>query len=346
MLVLSDDAEALERERAGLAARFPEVAPEWLEGAALADAEPGLGDGLCAYRLATGRPVPPAAAAAAWAERARAAGAELRIGVAVEARRARRRARDRRAHGRTGTEPAGAVAIAAGPWTRRCCRNARRATASRAVGRQRGGAAGRAAATRARAGGHRRADQRRRRRPGVALQHRHGGRRVGRRLDVPARGAGSRRRSRRCCSSAARATCPRSASPGAFSARACPRPQSRDGLPLLGPCGEVEGLHVASGHGAWGISLGPGSAELVAAAILGDGGAIPPELAARRVLQSVLSSAASAKPSVVTTPVNGERPSASYASGNIVSASMVRIAPAANAWIPATHSGDASPSSA
>ena len=116
VLVLSDDAEALERERAGLAARFPEVAPEWLEGAALADAEPGLGDGLCAYRLATGRPVPPAAAAAAWAERARAAGAELRIGVAVESVE---HAAGRVTGVRTsaGTEPAGAVAIAAGPWT-------------------------------------------------------------------------------------------------------------------------------------------------------------------------------------------------------------------------------------
>ena len=43
------------------------------------------------------------------------------------------------------------------------------------------------------------------------------------------------------------------------------------------------GCILASGHGAWGISLGPGSAELVAGAILGDGGAIPPELAASRV---------------------------------------------------------------
>ena len=39
---------------------------------------------------------------------------------------------------------------------------------------------------------------------------------------------------------------------------------------------------MASGHGAWGISLGPGSAELVAAAILGDDGGIPAELAASR----------------------------------------------------------------
>jgi len=76
---------------------------------------------------------------------------------------------------------------------------------------------------------------------------------------------------------------PALASPGTFSARACPRPQSRDGRPLLGPVGEPEGLYVASGHGAWGISLGPGSAELVAAAILGEGAAIPPELAADRL---------------------------------------------------------------
>jgi glycine/D-amino acid oxidase-like deaminating enzyme len=68
-----------------------------------------------------------------------------------------------------------------------------------------------------------------------------------------------------------------------FSARACPRPASADGRPLLGPHPEVEGLHLATGHGAWGISLGPGSAELVAGAILGDGPAIPPELAAGRL---------------------------------------------------------------
>jgi D-amino-acid dehydrogenase len=68
-----------------------------------------------------------------------------------------------------------------------------------------------------------------------------------------------------------------------FSARACPRPQSFDSLPLLGPHPGVEGLYLATGHGAWGISLGPGSAELVAGAILGDGTAIPPELAASRV---------------------------------------------------------------
>ena len=68
----------------------------------------------------------------------------------------------------------------------------------------------------------------------------------------------------------------------------------------------------------------------------------PPSGAAQRVL----SSADSAKPSVVTTPVSGERPSASNASGIIVSASMVRIAPAANDWMNATQFPEASPSTA
>jgi glycine/D-amino acid oxidase-like deaminating enzyme len=70
--------------------------------------------------------------------------------------------------------------------------------------------------------------------------------------------------------------------PTSFSARACPRPQSFDSRPLLGPHPGVEGLYVATGHGPWGVSLGPGSAELVAGAILGGGTEIPPELAASR----------------------------------------------------------------
>src|SRR6478735_4961842 len=48
------------------------------------------------------------------------------------------------------------------------------------------------------------------------------------------------------------------------------------------------------------------------------------------------------KPRTVTSPTS--RPACSTASGIIVSASMVRIAPAANAWVPATTSGDALPS--
>jgi D-amino-acid dehydrogenase len=65
--------------------------------------------------------------------------------------------------------------------------------------------------------------------------------------------------------------------------RVCARPLSADGRPLLGPVPGVEGLHLVTGHGAWGISLGPGSARLVADGVMEGSARIPPELAAARV---------------------------------------------------------------
>jgi glycine oxidase len=53
------------------------------------------------------------------------------------------------------------------------------------------------------------------------------------------------------------------------SARACARPQSLDGRPLVGPAGGVDGLWIAAGHGPWGISSGPATGRLVADALLG-----------------------------------------------------------------------------
>ena len=64
--------------------------------------------------------------------------------------------------------------------------------------------------------------------------------------------------------------------------RVCARPVSRDGRPLLGPVPGLAGLFVAAGHGPWGISTGPGSARLVAEAILGRSPTIPAALAADR----------------------------------------------------------------
>ena len=59
----------------------------------------------------------------------------------------------------------------------------------------------------------------------------------------------------------------------ATSARACPRPQSPDGLPLAG---RVDArTWVCAGHGSWGISVGPATAELVVGAMLGGDG--PPD---------------------------------------------------------------------
>lgn len=65
--------------------------------------------------------------------------------------------------------------------------------------------------------------------------------------------------------------------------RVCARPQSIDGRPFIGPLPGRERLFVAAGHGPWGISTGPASAELAVAAIL-DGSAVPPGLEASRRL--------------------------------------------------------------
>jgi glycine/D-amino acid oxidase-like deaminating enzyme len=62
--------------------------------------------------------------------------------------------------------------------------------------------------------------------------------------------------------------------------RACARPVSADGRPLIGRLGEQ--LYVCAGHGPWGISIGPASARLVADVILGRDVTVPPELDAVR----------------------------------------------------------------
>jgi D-amino-acid dehydrogenase len=48
------------------------------------------------------------------------------------------------------------------------------------------------------------------------------------------------------------------------------RPASADGLPVLGGVPGVEGAHVATGHGATGLHLGPYSGKLIAQAVRGE----------------------------------------------------------------------------
>jgi D-hydroxyproline dehydrogenase subunit beta len=74
----------------------------------------------------------------------------------------------------------------------------------------------------------------------------------------------------------------------AGSVRACARPLSVDGLPLLGRAPGREGVYVAAGHGPWGVSLGPASARLVADLVLGRGAAPPPAFDPGRFPQRVL----------------------------------------------------------
>ncbi len=59
--------------------------------------------------------------------------------------------------------------------------------------------------------------------------------------------------------------------------RACARPQSVDGRPLIGRVPGRRNLYVCAGHGPWGISTGPASARLIADLILGRDPRIPTE---------------------------------------------------------------------
>jgi D-amino-acid dehydrogenase len=49
------------------------------------------------------------------------------------------------------------------------------------------------------------------------------------------------------------------------------RPVSMDGLPVVGPVDGVDGLHVATGHGMLGLTLGPVTGQMVAKEILAGG---------------------------------------------------------------------------
>jgi len=46
------------------------------------------------------------------------------------------------------------------------------------------------------------------------------------------------------------------------------RPRAADGLPVLGPCDEIEGLFYATGHYRNGILLAPITGELIAQAVI------------------------------------------------------------------------------
>jgi glycine/D-amino acid oxidase-like deaminating enzyme len=266
----------LARERApALAGLPPELEPRLLEGVELERAEPALGPGLGAWRLETGYPVEPAAATLALAALARERGAALTTGA-----EARPWIEDGTARGvLAGGErrSAGAVLVAAGPWTPSlvdipdflatvwgvnvevALTDPPRHVLEEASVKEVAAAGGPetlfslvTAAGRSALGSTFLLEE-----PDPATL-------------TPAlveRGAGfvpSLREAR------------------VAGARACPRPASLDGRPLLGPLPGVEGLWVAAGHGPWGISIGPGSARLVAGAMLGDGARIPPELAAAR----------------------------------------------------------------
>lgn len=291
LLLLTDDpAEAAAHAR-GLAGAHPELEARALAPDALREVEPLLAPDLSAVWLATGYPIPPDAATAAMGRRATRAGAEIRTGVTVDRVEWDGR-RVRGVHLADGsTLEAAAILVAAGPWSPplvdaggewRPLRPTHGVTVQVALPS-----------------------------PARCVLEEGVVHTVNRPVDaladtdlastfslvsVNSGGAstGTVGSTFLAAPPDAEATAPLLVARGArfvpslarariLRSRVCMRPQSLDGLPLVGTLPGVEGLAVCTGHGPWGISTGPASAALVVDSILGrDDAGIPPELAPGR----------------------------------------------------------------
>jgi glycine/D-amino acid oxidase-like deaminating enzyme len=257
VLMLAGDGEDLTAELVALRETFPELRPELLGRGEPARLEPALAAHLAGLRLDTGRAVPPAAATRAFATRAVAAGAELRTGAeaAVDV-------------------TAGAVVVAAGPWTPAVVDPS---GAWRPIAPLWGV----------------NVEVHLPHPPVHAVEEAGIEALVARGGDVPpifslvtAGPVSSLGSTFLHAEPDPAALAPRLVERGArfipalastpiVSVRACARPLSADGLPLLGRAPGSERLFVAAGHGPWGISLGPASARMVADLVLGRGPGIP-----------------------------------------------------------------------
>jgi D-hydroxyproline dehydrogenase subunit beta len=259
-LLVLGEAEAMRSAARDLAGSHPELRPQFVARAA--DLEPALASDLAACRLATGYPVAPRAATLALARAAREAGAVLREGSEV---------RDLR------ELSAGAVLVAAGPW-------------SPALVDPTGAWQPIAPLWGAVAEVHVPAP------PGHVLEEAGVEEIAG---DAPlfslvtAEGASTVGSTFQLEEPDPRALAPALLARGArfvpalgearlLATRACARPSSADGRPLLGPVPGRARVWIAAGHGPWGISTGPGSARAVADALLGRGPEIRHALDAAR----------------------------------------------------------------
>ena len=265
----------------------PDLGPVLLTGANLRALEPDLADDVVACRLSTAYPVPPAAATQAFARRAASAGVRLRIGGAASIWRGAGRVEGIELEGERLS--AGAVLVAAGPATAELIDPSGAWRPIRPVWGVN-------------------VEVQLRRPPRSVIEE------VGVEVaatagvddpapdgnDVPsifslitAEGSsslGSTFLGREPDAEAVgRLLCDRGArfmpilrAQAIRSVRACARPQSIDGRPVLGSVPGVERLFVASGHGPWGISVGPACSRLVCDLIRGLPVVIPPELSAGR----------------------------------------------------------------
>lgn len=291
LLLLNADQAAARDLAARLANQVPTLRPRFLDAHEVVAAEPSLAPGFAACRLDTGYPIPPRSATTAWSQLAERNGATLHVGRSATPVISARRAGGLRLD--DGSElPAGAVLVAAGPWSPELlpAELSIRRTWGVTVQVQLGASAPRhvveedevdavnrpveAEAAAAAQGPD--ADP-----PSLfSIASAAGISTLGSTF-LPSQPDPERvaplllRRGARFL--------PALADAEVVEVRTCARPQAADGRPFIGPVAGVEGLFVCAGHGPWGISTGPASAELVVGSIV-DGAALPPELAADRPL--------------------------------------------------------------
>ena len=288
LLYVGHSAEAARREAAAWHAAWPASSPEVLTAEELERLEPSLAEDLVACRLAIGFPVAPASATQAFAGVARRNGVEVVIGAARPEIVADR-AIGVRVGGRI--EPAGAVLVAAGPWTPelldptgvwRPIQPIWGVVASLALDpapRHALESAGISIEPENPSGGEPS--------PGT---HEPSDAEVDFSL-VPAVGSSALGSTFLPAEPEPESWLPPLRRVGAgyvpgvadaplIGLRHCARPVSADGRPLIGAIAGVTGLFVAAGHGPWGISTGPGSARLITDVILGriDAAAVPEAL--------------------------------------------------------------------
>ena len=259
LLLLSDDLDEVKATASAIARHSPELEPTVLSATELHALEPGLAPDLAACRVATGYPVAPMAATKAFGERARRAGAKVELGV--DARPVVSSGECRSLITADGRRiAADKVLIAAGPWTPSLVDGWSARPPIRAVW----GVVVSVGLPDA---------------PRAVLEELGIDRTPGRPPDelfslVTAAGTTSvgstfletepdaASRSGAIIERAARYV-PALRLAARRGVRACARPVSLDGRPLIGALPDVKGLFVCAGHGAWGISTGPASAQRV-----------------------------------------------------------------------------------
>jgi glycine/D-amino acid oxidase-like deaminating enzyme len=268
VLMLAPERAPLEPAVHELARDCPELEATLLEPSAVRDLEPGVAAGLWACRLETGYPVRPMAATRAFARRAFAAGARFHEGETAWPWVISGRARGVLAAGVR--RPAASVLVAAGPWTPELIDPTRAwqpivpvwgvvadvqmddppTHVLEEVGVEDLAAGGEAAS-------------------GAIFSLVKAGKQVSLGstflMEPPADpGAWTPR-----LQIAGLRFVPGLRRALVVGARACARPQSLDGRPLVGELPGQEGLWAAAGHGPWGISTGPATARIAADALLG-----------------------------------------------------------------------------